>query len=260
MMKLLESEDFNKREYKEGLKVERMRKDREVFKVRDGVFDKSTLMTLYDLIKSEKLDTVEGIVSTGKEANVFWGYTPDRREVAIKIHRVTASTFRNLWQYLIQDPRFKNIRKNHRQVVFSWTKREFKNISRLAESLPIPKPLHVKNNVLVMDFLGEEGVPYPQLKSMGTIEPKEDLEEVLGYIRKMYKLGIVHADLSEYNILVGEESLYLIDFSQGTVVQNTNAGEFLKRDIENIIRYFSRYTKTPSPDDVYEEIVGGKDE
>lgn len=255
-----ENEAFNIREQKKGMKNERMRKDREVFKVRDGVFDKSTMLILYDLIKAEKLESVEGIVSTGKEANVFWGYTPDELEVAIKIHRITASTFRNLWEYLIQDPRFKDIRKNHRHVVFGWARREYKNLSRLIDVVPIPKPLFVKGNVLVMEFLGREGVAFPRLKEVGSEDPEADLGTILGYIKKMYGKGIVHADLSEYNILTGEDGMSIIDFSQGTVVQNPNAREFLYRDIENILRFFSKFIEVPSVGSVYDGIVVKDDE
>lgn len=255
-----DEDEFNKNEQKRSMKTERMRKGDEAFKVRDGVFDKAALMTLYGLIKAGKIETVEGIVSTGKEANVFWGYTPEGREVAIKIHRITAATFKNLWQYLIRDPRYKNIRKNHRHVVYGWAQREYKNLSRLLGSVPIPEPLFVKDNVIVMGFLGKDGIPYPKIKSVTPENPESDFKSIIGYIRTMYKNGIVHADLSEYNILVGRKSLFLIDFSQGTVVQNTNAPEFLRRDVENIIRYFSRYIDTPSVESVYEGIVGESDE
>ncbi|HPR42087.1 MAG TPA: serine protein kinase RIO [Candidatus Methanofastidiosa archaeon] len=257
---MYEHEEFNRKELKKGIKTERMRKDNEVFKVRDGVFDKATMLTLYDMIKSEKLESVEGIVSTGKEANVFWGYTPDGGEVAIKIHRITASTFKNLWEYLIQDPRFKDIRKNHRHVVFGWTRREYKNLSRLVDVVPIPRPLFVKSNVIVMDFLGSEGIALPKLKEVGPQDPEEDLGTILGFIKDMYKKGIVHADLSEYNILVGEDGMSIIDFSQGTVVQNANAKAFLYRDIENILRYFSKFIETPSADSIFEALVSESDE
>lgn len=247
---------FYNREFKKGLKSERSRGGDELFKVRDGVFDRATLMTLYDLIKADRLGTVEGIVSTGKEANIFWGYTPDKKEVAVKIYRVAATTFRNMWQYLVQDPRFKRLNRQHRQIIYNWTKREYKNLMRVEDVVPVPKPYFVRNNVIVMDFLGKDGVAFPQLREVGPPNPERDFETLVRHMRSMYRQGIVHADLSEYNILVGEEKLYLIDFSQGTVLENPMAEEYLSRDVENIIRYFRKFIKTPEPDAVLARIRG----
>ncbi|MHC1605054.1 MAG: serine protein kinase RIO [Candidatus Methanofastidiosia archaeon] len=247
---------FNKEEFKKGMKPEKRRKDKESFKVRDGVFDKSTLMTLYGLIKSEKLQSIEGIVSTGKEANVFWGYDTGNKEVAIKIYRVTTSNFKTMWQYLVNDPRFKNIKRHQRQVVFAWGKREFKNLKKLERHIPVPSPSVIRNNVLVMDFLGKKGIPYPQLKERGPKNEKKDFNAIIKHIKIMYENGIVHADLSEYNILCGPKKLYLIDFSQGTVATNPLSKEFLKRDVENIIRYFSKFIEVPDMDEILGSING----
>jgi RIO kinase 1 len=258
---MIDEETFNEREFKKGLKTKRARREEEAFKVRDGVFDKATLMTLYDLIKAEKIDTVEGIVSTGKEANVFWGYLPDKTPVAIKIYRIAATSFRNMWQYLVQDPRFKQLGHHHRQVVYNWTRREYKNLMRIEDVVPVPKVYMAKNNVIVMDFLGKEGVPFPQLREVGPPHGERDLENIIRYMRSMYQQGIVHADLSEYNILVGEEKLYFIDLSQGTVLENPMAEEFLARDVENILRYFRKYIEIlPTADEVLARIRGDKRE
>lgn len=258
---MLDEDKFNEREFKKGLKTEKMRKDNEAFKVRDGVFDKATLMTLYDLIKAEKIDTIEGIVSTGKEANVFWGYDYDENEVALKIYRISASIFRNMWQYLIQDPRFKSIKKNHRQVVFGWAKREYKNLSRLEEFVSVPHPITLRNNVLVMEFLGEDGIAYPQLKNIELDDYEKGFEAIIDSIKTMFQKGIVHADLSPYNILVGpKDKLHIIDYSQGTVIENPMSKEFLVRDIENIRNYFTRFIDTEDVRTLYMRITGEKDE
>lgn len=240
----------------EAIKEKRIEKDPELFRIKSEVFDHSTLMTLYALQNRGHLDSVEGIVSTGKEANIFYGLRK-KEGVAIKIFRTATSSFRNIREYILSDPRFQDVKRNRRQLTYAWAKREFKNLRKVHKRVPAPKPMIVEKNVLLMEFLGEAGVPYPRLKDVGPRDPREDFEEILSRVKTLWKLGIVHSDLSEYNILINDE-IYFIDFSQGTVIEDPSAPEFLRRDITNILRYFSRYIDTPSSEDLYKEVVKWK--
>ncbi|HDN81137.1 MAG: serine protein kinase RIO [Methanomicrobia archaeon] len=240
--------------YKEGIiKEKRLEKDPEIFRIKSEVFDHSTLMTIYNLQNRGYLDSVESIVSTGKEANIFYGLRK-KRGVAIKIFRTATSSFRNIREYILSDPRFKGITCNRRKLTYAWAKREFKNLMRVYKKVKVPKPITVENNVLLMQFLGRKGVPYPRMKDIGPKDPEKDFEEIIDRIKTMYDIGIVHSDLSEYNILVNKE-MYFIDFSQGTVLEDPNALNFLERDIKNIIRYFSDYIETPEFEEIYKKIL-----
>jgi len=246
--------------YKSGgfmAEEKRLKKGQEAFKVYKEVFDRSTLLTLYALISQGHIDEVNGVISTGKEANVFHGHDQERNEIAIKIYRIATADFRTKWSYIVSDPRFKHMTKNPRKVVFLWAQREFSTLKTLSGKINIPNPLAVHNNVVVMDFLGENGLAYPSLKEAGPIDPEEDFTTVLNAVKTMYAEGIIHADLSEYNILV-YDTLYFIDFSQATILEDPRAGEFLTRDIENIHRYFSRYCEIPSTEDLMKEVVEWK--
>lgn len=241
--------------YKEGIiKEKRLEKDPEIFRIKSEVFDHSTLMALYTLQNRGYLDSVESIVSTGKEANIFYGLR-EKRGVAIKIFRTATSSFRNIKEYIISDPRFKGITYNRMKLTYAWTRREFKNLMKVYKKVKVPKPITVEKNVLLMQFLGKKGVPYPRMKDVGPKDPEKDFLEIITRIKTMYDLGIVHSDLSEYNILVNRE-MYFIDFSQGTVLEDPNALRFLDRDIKNIIRYFSNYLETPSFEEIYKKILG----
>jgi len=240
--------------YKEGIiKEKRLEKDPEIFRIKSEVFDHSTLMTIYNLQNRGYLDSVESIVSTGKEANIFYGLRK-KRSVAIKIFRTATSSFRNIREYILSDPRFKGITCNRRKLTYAWAKREFKNLMRVYKKVKVPKPITVENNVLLMQFLGRKGVPYPRMKDVGPKDPEKDFEETINRIKTMYDLGIVHSDLSEYNILVNKE-MYFIDFSLGTVLEDPNALSFLERDIKNMIRYFSDYIETPGFEEIYKKIL-----
>jgi len=73
-------------------------------------------------------------------------------------------------------------------------------------------------------------------------------------VGKLYKAGLIHADLSEYNILMGKK-IYFIDFAQGTIKDSIMAQDFLKRDIENITRYFSNYIEVPEVNETLKGIL-----
>ena len=96
-------------------------------KTLDQVFDVYTLNTLGKLISDKVIDIVDFPISTGKEGNVFRGVTPDKKFVALKIYRISTATFKHISDYIIGDPRFKSVRKTRKDIIFAWTKKEFKN-------------------------------------------------------------------------------------------------------------------------------------
>jgi RIO kinase 1 len=71
-------------------------------------------------------------------------------------------------------------------------------------------------------------------------EPRKVFERIIRNVKLLYRAGLVHADLSEYNVLLLDSKPYLIDFSQSTVLAHPNAAHWLRRDIRNICRYFSK--------------------
>jgi RIO kinase 1 len=117
-----------------------------------------------------------------------------------------------------------------------------------------PNPIIARNNVLIMEFLGKNMKPYPTLKENGSTEPEKDFNYIIDSVRKLYGAGLIHADLSEYNILMGKK-IYFIDFAQGTTKNNIMAQDFLKRDLENISRYFSNYFEVPNVDEILRGIL-----
>ena len=235
----------------------RLKKGQEAFKIYAEVFDRSTLLTLYSLMSQGHIDEVHGSISTGKEANVFYGLDPTQREIAIKIYRIATASFRTKWSYLTSDPRYRHVAKNPRKVVFLWAQREFSTLKSLFGKIDLPEPIAVNKNVVVMEFQGKDGLAYPLLKDVGPRDPEEDFKTVIDAVKTMYSEGLVHADLSEYNILTYNK-LYFIDFAQATIADDPRAEEFLRRDLENVHRYFSRYCDVPDKEELYPEVVAWK--
>lgn len=233
-------------------------KDADQVKVRDDVFDEVTLMALYRLVHRKQISVIGGPVSTGKEANIIYG-EHDNRGIAIKIYRIQTANFKAMTEYLAGDRRFTSIRGSRRGIIFAWTKKEYSNLSRAHDiGLPVPEPLAFDRNILLMEFLGEEEAPYPQLRLAAVDDYEATYREILDCTRRLYQdARLVHADLSEYNILYHEKP-YLIDMGQAVTLDHPRALTFLLRDIRNINRYFSRYCDVQDEQEIMRAITGIK--
>jgi RIO kinase 1 len=235
-------------------------KEADDFKVREEVFDEPTLKALYRLASSGLIQALGGVISTGKEANVFHALGPDRRELAIKIYRIKTSDFKAMNDYILGDHRFAHVRRTKKDVVFAWTKKEFRNLTRaLKARVRVPEPLKYRENVLVMEFMGKDGVAFPLLKQ--AIDSLENVEEVyqttIEFMKRLYNdARLVHADLSEYNILVDERDRpVFIDMGQSVLTEHPRAREFLRRDVSNVIKFFNESGLKASETAVLREIT-----
>lgn len=211
-------------------------------KTMDEVFDKSTLLTLYKLISNGHLETLDYPVSTGKEANVFHATARGGGSLAVKIFRTNTATFRSFMTYINGDPRFESVRPNRRDVVYAWAQKEFKNLQRLAEAqVRVPLPYAHTQNVLVMEFIGDAGTPAPRLKDAPPADPAAAWQGLLEQCRRVLQdAGLVHGDLSEYNILNWREEMVLIDVAQGVLLRHPMRDELMRRDAVNIARFFRK--------------------
>lgn len=217
-------------------------KDSEDLKVRSEVFDTATLKALYTFASKGIITAMGGVVSTGKEANIFHAIGADGKELAIKIYRISTSDFQKMQDYMLGDPRFSNIRHSKKDIVFAWTKKEQRNLERALEAgIRVPKPIVAERNILIMDFIGHDGVAAPRLRDIKVNEPERIYEVIAEYMRKLYQdANLVHADLSEFNVLIYEDEPIIIDVGQAVMLEHPMAGEFLARDVRNIVRYFKK--------------------
>ncbi len=224
-------------------KYERIIKDADQFKTLDEVFDHQNLRLIYKLFKKRLITTVDHPISTGKEANVFACTTPEKTEVVLKIFRTSTATFKSYLPYLDGDPRFENIKLDRRGIIYAWALKEFKNLQRLDKAgVRAPKPIFNHRNLLLMDYVKLDENAAPTLKT-ALMEP-EDLKiiakEVLEFMKLMYREAhLVHADLSEYNILISNNGPVIIDVGQAIVLDHPNSRDYLLRDVKNICRYFN---------------------
>lgn len=237
------------------------RKHSEEYEVLEEVFDKPTLMTIYDLMNAGVIDVIFGVVKAGKESRIYWAKSPEGRDLAIKIYLTVSSEFkRGMLPYIEGDPRFTHIKRDTRSLVYAWAQKEFKNLKRAYEAgVRVPEPFAVSKNVLVMEFIGDEGVPAPLLKYVELENPEATLNTLLEYVRRLYQVAeLIHGDLSEYNVMMWDDTPVLIDISQGVPLEHPMADLLLRRDLKNLLNYFSRLgVEAPSLEEAYRWVVGG---
>jgi RIO kinase 1 len=231
-------------------------KDADQFKVEQSVFDDATLAALYKLVQDGHVDAFGGPISTGKEANVYEALGGDGESVAVKVYRINTSNFRQMRDYLEGDPRFEGIGNDKKQVVVAWTRKEFANLERARKAgVRVPKPIAVQRNVLVMELVGLAEQRARRLAEVTVENPQTAYEVVREYMRRLYSAGLVHGDLSEYNMIIHEGELCIIDLGQAVTVHHPNATDFLDRDCENVAAFFSRQGLEVTGDELREYVT-----
>ncbi len=233
-------------------------KDADQRKIYDEVFDESTLLTIYDMMSSGILDTLDFPIATGKEGNVFRATTPDGGYIAVKIYRISNATFNNIRKYITGDERFRKIGKNRRKAIFLWAQKEFRNLERMHKGgVKVPKPIKCQKNIVAMEYIGLDGDPAPHLKDIEVSEPEKLFNTLFGHLERLYQdVGLVHADFSEYNILMTDEEPTIIDVGQAVLIKHPMALEFFNRDIQNLVRFFKKRGITEDVDTLVSAVVG----
>ncbi|KAG9062837.1 Serine/threonine-protein kinase RIO1 [Linnemannia hyalina] len=213
----------------------------------DQVLDPRTRIILFKMLNRNIIYEVNGCISTGKEANVYHARTETGEHRAIKIYKTSILVFKDRDRYVSGEYRFRHgyNKSNPRKMVKIWAEKEMRNLKRIHQAgIPSPEPLVLRMHVLVMGFLGDKnGWAYPRLKDaqIDTDRYPSLYFQLVKYMRIMYQTcHLVHADLSEYNILYHSKTLYIIDVSQSVEHDHPHAFNFLRMDITNVSDYFRK--------------------
>ncbi|KAG2174659.1 hypothetical protein INT44_006923 [Umbelopsis vinacea] len=213
----------------------------------EQVLDPRTRIILFKMLNRGVIFEVNGCISTGKEANVYHATTEDGQHRAVKIYKTSILTFKDRDRYVTGEFRFRHgyQKSNPRKMVKVWAEKEMRNLKRIHQAgIPSPEPLILRMHVLVMGFLGDKnGWAYPRLKDAQIEKSRYPAlyDQLIKNVRIMYQVcRLVHADLSEYNILYHSKTLYIIDVSQSVEHDHPHAFEFLRKDLSNVTDYFER--------------------
>jgi len=239
-------------------------KNKEEFRVIEEVFDRLTLKGMQKLLSKGTIDRLHGVVKAGKEARVYYATDRDNQELAIKIYYTHTAEFRKgMMQYIQGDPRFKRVRKNTRSMIYTWNQKEFNNLQLCEEAgVNSPRPIEFIRNILVMTFIGEDGIPAPLLRERAPENSQTFYEQVLEEMQRMWqKAGLAHGDLSEYNIMISDEKPVIFDVSQAMLTIHPMAEMLVERDIQNVNYNFKRLgAETRDPAELKEWITGGTED
>lgn len=226
----------------------------------EQVLDPRTRMILLQMINRNVVSEVNGCLSTGKEANVYHAlsYADEEgndgeaaRQRAIKVYKTSILVFKDRDKYVTGEYRFRQgyNKSNNRAMVKVWAEKEMRNLKRIhAAGIPCPEPVYLRLHVLAMGFLGDsKGTPAPRLKDVTLDVPDPEARwrslyiELVGHMRTMYQVcRLVHADLSEYNILYHDDKLFIIDVSQSVEHDHPRSLDFLRMDVKNVTDFFRR--------------------
>jgi RIO kinase 1 len=229
----------------------------------ENCLDPRTMKEIEKMLANQKIDVFSGCISTGKEANVYMAtgtmdiakrepFPVDEtgnipvKEYAVKVFKTSILVFKDRERYVSGEFRFRNghCKGNPRKMVGLWAEKEVRNLKRigLTEGLiRVPVPHILKNNIIVMDFVGEKGVAAPRLRDAAIEDWRAIYDQTILMIRRLYqRCKLVHADLSEYNLLYHQGEIWIIDVSQSVEHDHPMALDFLRRDCSIINDFFDR--------------------
>ncbi|MDH7511163.1 MAG: RIO1 family regulatory kinase/ATPase [Methanolinea sp.] len=188
-------------------------------------------LALLSLSRHKTLSALGPLVGEGKESVVYEGLGLGR--VAVKCHHVGQRSFQSVRvsrEYIAE--------KTHCPWIFASrasAEREYEALRKLHPGARVPLPVGRNRNVIVMEFI--EGTT---LNRTIPKDPAGVMAAILEQIAVAYSLGVIHADLSEFNVMIDKKGVVLIDWPQWITPDHPNANQILARDVENILRYFGR--------------------
>jgi RIO kinase 2 len=212
------------------------------------VFTGYDTLALHSLAKKGSVAALGALIGEGKESVVYeaLGLTP----VAIKFHRVGQRSFsaaRSKREYMPDGGHCPWIFASRRSA--EW---EYSALTALARTVSVPLPVAQNRHAVVMGLVNGTNLNRCRLT-----DPAAMLDEILGNVRSAYRAGVIHADLSEFNIMVQDDRPVIIDWPQWVETSHANAEQILIKDLTTILTFFKRKYHIPyTPEDALRCVTG----
>ncbi|MDD1736273.1 MAG: serine/threonine protein kinase [Methanothrix sp.] len=194
-------------------------------------FDAYDLLALSDLVAKGALNAIGERIGEGKESVVHQALGD--MSLALKFHRQGRTSFKHVRRLRHHLPDRSRVPWIYAASLAA--RHEHQIMEKLWPEVSIPRPVACSRHVLAMEF-----VSGPPLNRISLSDPEDGLDQILAEVAKAHRLGIIHADLSEFNILVAESGPKIIDWPQAVEVTHPHARELLERDLANVLRFFER--------------------
>jgi RIO kinase 2 len=210
-------------------------------------------LAINTLVKAGVIESFGQILGVGKEADVYDALSPDAKRIAVKFHRLGRISFR-------QTRRKRSYAREHSTWLFQShiaAEREFQAMQLVYKNgVSVPEPISHNRHVIAMGMI--EGAELSKYSEIG--KPEKVVKEILRNVRRAYlKANVIHADLSEYNIILRPDGhVLIIDWPQYVMTDHANAEELLERDLKNILTFFNRKFSLRVPVEVACDYVIGK--
>jgi RIO kinase 1 len=210
---------------------------------------------LQPLVEDGLIDDVLYQLMSGKEATVFAVTSQGEIRCAKVYKEAMKRSFKKAAQYQ-EGRKVKNSRRaramekgssfGRKQQEDAWQNAEVDALFTLSKAgVRVPHPFGCYDGVLLMELVtDDEGNVAPRLNdvSMSAEQALEDHAQVMHYVMLMLCAGIVHGDLSEFNVLVDDYGPVIIDLPQAVnAAANNNAFSMLQRDVRNMTDYYSEF-------------------
>jgi RIO kinase 2 len=194
-----------------------------------------SLYSLWRFVRRDMVSMLGEKMGEGKESLIYNCYSEKFGELVIKFHKVGYTSFKR-----VKEKRdYGNL--HFTVLMVRSAKNEFKALKKLFGKVDVPKPYGWEGNAVLMELIDAR-----ELYKVKLTNPQDVLDMIIEGVRDMYALGIVHGDLSQFNILVNPEGVWFIDFPQAIDLDEAEeeerkiAEEILKRDLTNLLEYFKK--------------------
>ncbi len=210
---------------------------------------------LQPLLDDGLIDEVVVQLKSGKEAQVFLVRCGDELRCAKVFKEARKRTFKQAVEY--QEGRkgrnsrraramAKRTKYGQKEQESAWLNAEVEALYKLSSAgVRVPRPMGFVDGVLLMELIADEdGDPAPRLDEVTlTAETARAYHDhMISEIVRMLDAGLIHGDLSQFNVLVDPEGPVIIDLPQAVdAAQNNSAARMLVRDVDNMRRYFGRF-------------------
>lgn len=228
---------------------EDLRKETDHRKLRDEFFDHPTLLAISRLVSQGQFEAVDYPIATGKEGGVFRATTGGGFR-AVKVYRIGNAVFRRLPAYALEELRREASERNYGRLIAAWTRREHTILRKMTEAgVWVPQPYGYLRNVLVMDFIGTDGIAAPRLQDTKVDDLDGLYNDLISQLRAMsQRAHLVHGDLSPYNVLYHEGRPVIIDVAQAIDAAHPQAPALFERDVSNFARYLHKLGLDVTPE------------